>query len=63
MANKTTMVDILSANTGQTVEKLTKDMDRMLYLTPYQAQEYGIIDTILESSDALPAALAAQVRA
>jgi ATP-dependent Clp protease protease subunit len=51
LANKATMLDILSRNTGQTPEKITKDMDRMLYLTPQQAKEYGLIDRVLESSE------------
>jgi ATP-dependent Clp protease protease subunit len=50
LANKATMVDILSRNTGQPTEKIAKDMDRMLYLTPYQAKEYGLIDQVLEKT-------------
>ncbi|MBO9997420.1 MAG: ATP-dependent Clp protease proteolytic subunit [Cyanobacteria bacterium SID2] len=49
LANKETMLEILSQNTGQTKEKIAKDMDRFLYLTPEQAKEYGLIDKILES--------------
>lgn len=51
LANKATMLDILSRNTGQTPEKITKDMDRMLYMTPYQAKEYGLIDKVLEAHE------------
>lgn len=51
LANKATMLDILSRNTGQTPEKITKDMDRMLYMTPYQAKEYGLIDKVLEANE------------
>ena len=50
LANKATMIDILSRNTGQPTEKIAKDMDRMLYLTPYQAKEYGLIDQVLEKT-------------
>ena len=61
LANKATMIDILSRNTGQTVEKITKDMDRLFYVTPYQAVEYGLIDRVLEKEDLanppLPAAV------
>lgn len=49
--NKATMIDILSRNTGQTPEKITKDMDRLFYITPYQAVEYGLIDRVLEKQD------------
>jgi ATP-dependent Clp protease protease subunit len=59
LANKQTMLEIMSKNTGQSVEKLAKDMDRTFYLTPEQAKDYGIIDRVLASSKELPKALAA----
>src|SRR6476646_12000103 len=49
--NKATMIEILSRNTGQPKEKIAKDMDRLLYLTPVQAKEYGLIDRVLEKED------------
>ena len=52
--NKQTLLSILSQNTGQTVEKIAKDTDRMFYLTPEEAQEYGLIDKVLTSSKDLP---------
>ena len=36
------MLDILSRNTGQAAEKIAKDTDRMFYMTPEQAKEYGL---------------------
>ena len=33
IANKQTMLEIMAKNTGQSVEKLVKDMDRTFYLT------------------------------
>ncbi len=57
--NKRTMLDILASNTGQTIEKIAKDLDRTFYLTPSQAQEYGLIDKVLESTRDLPKPLAA----
>jgi ATP-dependent Clp protease protease subunit len=57
--NKRALLDILSRNTGQPVEKLAKDTDRMLYMTPYEAKEYGLIDRVLESTKDLPKPLAA----
>jgi ATP-dependent Clp protease, protease subunit len=59
LSNKTAMLTILARNTGQTPEKLAKDMDRMFYLTPQEAKEYGLIDIVLENSkDVVPPALA-----
>ena len=39
--------DILALHTGQTVDKISHDIDRDFYLDPYQAKEYGLIDDIL----------------
>ncbi|MEB3243837.1 MAG: ATP-dependent Clp protease proteolytic subunit [Cyanobacteriota bacterium] len=52
--NKHTMLEILSANTGKSVEQLAKDSDRMTYLTAEQALEYGLIDRVLSSRKQLP---------
>lgn len=41
------VLDILAETTGQSVEKVAKDTDRTLYLTPQQALEYGLIDRVL----------------
>ncbi|MGK7915694.1 MAG: ATP-dependent Clp protease proteolytic subunit [Prochloraceae cyanobacterium] len=54
LENKHMMLEILSRNTGQASEKLAKDTDRMLYMTPQEAKEYGLIDKVLESSKELP---------
>ena len=54
LANKQVMLNILSKNTGQSVEKIAKDSDRMFYLSPQEAKEYGLIDRVLESSKELP---------
>lgn len=51
LENKKTMLDILSRNTGQPREKIEKDMDRLFYITPYQAKEYGLIDRVMEKQD------------
>ncbi len=63
LANKEAMVRILSKHTGQPPEKIAKDMDRMFYMTPYEAKEYGIIDRVLESAKDLPKAIPAGVGA
>ena len=59
LSNKQTMLEILSLNTGQTPEKLAKDMDRTFYLTPAQAKDYGLIDRVMESTQELPKPLTA----
>mgnify|MGYP001556381361 CR=1 FL=1 len=57
--NKASMMDILARNTGQSAEKIAKDTDRMFYMTPEQAKEYGLIDRVLESTKDLPKAMPA----
>jgi ATP-dependent Clp protease protease subunit len=59
LANKTATLDILSRNTGQPPEKIAGDTDRMLYMTPHEAKEYGLIDRVLESLKDVPKALPA----
>ena len=54
LENKRAVLEILAKNTGQPIEKLSKDTDRMLYMTPQDAKEYGLIDKVLESSKDLP---------
>ncbi|MEY3331970.1 MAG: hypothetical protein RLZZ176_270 [Cyanobacteriota bacterium] len=51
LANKASMLDILSRTTGQTSEKISKDMDRLFYMTPYQAKDYGLIDRVFEKEE------------
>ncbi|MCG8366424.1 MAG: ATP-dependent Clp protease proteolytic subunit, partial [Pseudanabaenales cyanobacterium] len=46
------ILNILASNTGQSVEKLSKDTQRTFYLTPQDAQEYGLIDRVLASPTA-----------
>ena len=52
--NKKAMLEILSQNTGRSVEQLSKDSDRMSYLNPQEAVEYGVIDRVLTSRKDLP---------
>jgi ATP-dependent Clp protease protease subunit len=57
--NKHMMMELFAKNTGQTVEKVSKDTDRMFYMTPEEAKNYGIIDKVLESSKQLPTPVSA----
>ncbi|WP_040896537.1 ATP-dependent Clp protease proteolytic subunit [Xenococcus sp. PCC 7305] len=59
LENKKAVLDIFAKNTGQPQEKLAKDTDRMLYMTPQDAKEYGLIDKVLESTKDLPAPVSA----
>jgi ATP-dependent Clp protease protease subunit len=52
--NKKAMLEILSQNTGKSVDQLSKDSDRMSYLNPQEAVEYGLIDRVLQSRKDLP---------
>ncbi len=52
--NKKAMLEILSYNTGRSVDQLSKDSDRMSYLNPHEAVDYGIIDRVLTSRKDLP---------
>jgi ATP-dependent Clp protease, protease subunit len=40
--------NIITKHTGQSMERIARDTERDLYMTPYQAVEYGIIDEIVE---------------
>ena len=43
------MESMLATATGQSVEQISKDIDRDKYLTAQGAKEYGLIDDILTS--------------
>ena len=58
LSNKQTMLRMLAENTGQSLEQINKDSNRMTYMTPEQARAYGLIDRVLTSQKDLPAAVA-----
>ncbi len=43
--------ELLSRDTGQTMERVKQDFDRDLFMSAEQAQEYGIVDEILNQDD------------
>jgi ATP-dependent Clp protease protease subunit len=47
---KALLLQIMEANTGQSAQKIAKDMDRMFYMNPEEAQAYGLIDKIIAST-------------
>jgi len=40
--------EILVGNTGKSADTIAKDMERMFYLSPDEAMEYGLIDRVIE---------------
>jgi ATP-dependent Clp protease protease subunit len=42
--------EIMAANTGQTVEKIQKDMERDYWLNADEAKKYGIVDAVITAS-------------
>ena len=47
------MEQMLSEDTGKTMEEISRDIERDKYLTAEQALEYGIIDEVLTSLKAV----------
>ncbi len=43
---------ILAERTGQPIEVIERDTDRDNYMTAEQAKEYGLIDEVMENSNA-----------
>lgn len=46
--------DIYVKMTGQTLEKIEKDMDRDFFMSAEQAKEYGLIDKVIDDRAAAP---------
>lgn len=54
---KKAVVSILARHTGNTYEKIERDCERDLWLTPEMAVKYGLIDEITEPNKELPPVL------
>ena len=44
---KRRLEEIMSDHTGQSTEKVSKDMDRDYYMTAQEGKEYGVIDEVI----------------
>lgn len=49
MRLKKRLHEIMAENTGQTIEKVTRDMDRDYWMNADEAKKYGIVDKIITS--------------
>src|SRR5262249_5332439 len=56
----TRIKQLLASDTGQRIERIERDINRDYWMSAVEAQEYGLIDTIVGSSQASLRAAAAQ---
>ncbi len=59
LRNNETIREILARHTGQPLDRIAADTDRDFYLDAEQAQEYGLVDSVLSNEVAGDAAAAA----
>ena len=52
-SQRETMVRIYAKHCGRQVEEIERDVERDFFMTPEQARDYGLIDSIV---DRMPAA-------
>ena len=45
---KRRLEEIIASHTNQSIEKVSKDMERDFYMTADEAHEYGIVDQVIE---------------
>src|SRR5438067_11711788 len=50
------MTELLSSDTGQTVERIKQDINRDYWMSAVEAKDYGLIDSIVGATDATLAA-------
>jgi ATP-dependent Clp protease, protease subunit len=48
-AKKQLVVNLFAQHTGQSSDRIIKDLDRTFYMTAEQAQEYGLIDRVIKT--------------
>jgi len=54
MHNRQTTCELIARACGKDPKVVAKDAERVKYLTPQEAVEYGLIDKVLESTKDLP---------
>ena len=54
------MAEIISRHSGQTIERVMKDIDRDRFMTPEEAVAYGLVDTVMPPASVRYAAMAAK---
>lgn len=54
LRNNEIIRNIISRNTGQSIERITRDFDRDFYMSAEQAKEYGFVDEIIGSNQGMP---------
>jgi ATP-dependent Clp protease, protease subunit len=50
IATRKQIAGIYAKTTGRDEEQILRDLDRDFYMTPEQAREYGIVDSVLEAN-------------
>jgi len=50
---KRRLEEIYTKHTGKSQEEISRDMERDFFLSPVEAKDYGIIDTVITSRDAI----------
>ena len=43
------MFELLARHTGQPLERIERDFDRDRYMSGHEAQQYGLIDAVIDS--------------
>jgi ATP-dependent Clp protease protease subunit len=56
---KRRLEEIYAAHTGKSIEDVSRDMDRDFFMSPQEATDYGIIDTVIAHRDTARAVVAA----
>ena len=56
---KRRLAEIYSTHTGKTIEQVSHDMERDFFMSPGEATEYGVIDSVISRRETGRAGVAA----